>query len=1346
MAVTRDDAAWFTETRAEQIGRVTESGSFTEYPLVSGVIASGWMTAEADGSLWFAGEGNDIGRITPSGSVTSFPLNGPSYAAIVEGITLGPDGNVWFTTIAANGSSVGYVTPGGAVTEYQVASNVQALEGITAGPDGAMWFVNGSQNTIDRITTGGALTEFQMPSNSTLEEITTGPDGRLWFGDSGAIGAMTTSGSYTLYQIPTGEAYESESIAVDHSTGGLVFVVVGAIGQVTTSGLMSFAPTVGENFGSGTQIGWAPDGTVWYPDVDANAMGMLPPGPAQFPPGVPVAQTYGCAPCVPGAAAQPEDFRGDPVNTATGAYSDTVTDASLQGPGVAFAFTRAYTSLDTASGPLGPGWTDPYQASLSFGSGTATFTTGDGQQTQFTKNANGSYTGGPGVYATLAAVSGGYQVVAPGGTHYTFNTAGQLTAETDRSGTGLTLTYTGSQVTSVKDASGRKVTLAYNASGLLASLTMPNTTTVGYSYTSGLLTSVAGLGGGVTRYGYNSAGQLTTITDPDGHLVLTNTYSSSTGRITSQVNGDGKTTTFAWNAATQTATTTDPDGGIWTDVYNANVLLQQTDPDGGTTYYGYDNNLELTQVTDPDGNVTSMTYNAAGDMLTRTAPAPLYTTQSWTYNSMNEVLTATDGRGGTATNAYNTTGLLTSSTDPAGKATSYTYYPDGQTDTVTDPDNHVTSYTYDSTTTRPTSPTRPGESPHTRGTPRASSPAAPTPPGRSPPTPTTTRRPDQQYRPARLHHQLRLRRRRSAAPLSPLQLQDHQLRLRQCRPPHLRHRPARPRHQLHLRRDGNAATVTDPEGNVTSYAYNDADDLTSVTRPDTLTRTYAYNPDQQQTSYTDAAGNTTSYIYDPLGRVTAHRPACGRATTSPTTATATWSPPPAPTGWSPPAPMTPTNRLTSVSYSDGVTHGISYGYDPAGHRTSMTDATGTDQLHLRPRRPAHHSHQRRRPGRQLRLQPRRQPHHHDLPQRQDRHPTATTPTSVLTSVTDWNSNKTTLRLQQRRQPSPPRPTRTAITATTSLNTDDQVTAVTDTTTAGTLASFTYTRGKNGELATATTTGTAISAPAQTYTYNPLTAAHRRRTTSDGYDNAADPTTLGSTTQTFDRRPPARHSTTSGTTTTYGYNPRGDRITATTAARTTSYGYNQANQLTSYTPPDRRPPPLTPTTATGCARPRPPAAPPPPTPGTSTHPSRCMITDGSTSYIYGPDGLPVEQITSAGTPDLPPARPARLHPPTHQLHRRGHRHLHLRPVRQHHQPHRHRRHPAAIRRAVPGRRNRLLLPPQPLLRPRHRPVPHHRPRSQPNPSALHLRHRQPPQRHRPQWTLAAPAPGRGTWIG
>ncbi len=130
----------------------------------------------------------------------------------------------------------------------------------------------------------------------------------------------------------------------------------------------------------------------------------------------------------------------------------------------------------------------------------------------------------------------------------------------------------------------------------------------------------------------------------------------------------------------------------------------------------------------------------------------------------------------------------------------------------------------------------------------------------------------------------------------------------------------------------------------------------------------------------------------------------------------------------------------------------------------------------------------------------------------------------------------------------------------------------------------------------------------------------------------------------------------------------------------------------------------------------------------------MITDGSSNYIYGPGGLPVEQI---GAP-LAPRRylkdqlgstrtlltPAPDGTATYTYDAYGNT------TSQHRHPG---HHTSAVRRPVPGPRNRPLLPllpPQPLLRPRHRPVPHHRPRHHPDPAALLLRKRQPPQHHRP----------------
>ena len=112
----------------------------------------------------------------------------------------------------------------------------------------------------------------------------------------------------------------------------------------------------------------------------------------------------------------------------------------------------------------------------------------------------------------------------------------------------------------------------------------------------------------------------------------------------------------------------------------------------------------------------------------------------------------------------------------------------------------------------------------------------------------------------------------------------------------------------------------------------------------------------------------------------------------------------------------------------------------------------------------------------------------------------------------------------------------------------------------------------------------------------------------------------------------------------------------------------------------------------------------------------MLTDGSTSYIYGPDGLPVEPDQLRRHPHLPPPGPARLHPAARQPDRHRHRHLHLRRLRQHHQPHRHRHHPLLYAGQYQDAETGFYYLQQPLLRPRHRPVPHRRPRSSARPRA------------------------------
>jgi virginiamycin B lyase len=72
--------------------------------------------------------------------------------------------------------------------EFPIPTPNSGAYGITVGPDGALWFVENKANKIGRITTAGVITnEFPIPTpNSGPGFITVGPDGALWFNEGGA--------------------------------------------------------------------------------------------------------------------------------------------------------------------------------------------------------------------------------------------------------------------------------------------------------------------------------------------------------------------------------------------------------------------------------------------------------------------------------------------------------------------------------------------------------------------------------------------------------------------------------------------------------------------------------------------------------------------------------------------------------------------------------------------------------------------------------------------------------------------------------------------------------------------------------------------------------------------------------------------------------------------------------------------------------------------------------------------------------------------------------------------------------------------------------------------------------
>ena len=152
------------------------------------------ITLGPDGALWFTNLGtNSIGRITTSGVVSNFTdptISEPDW------ITVGPDGALWFTNFGNN--SIGRITTSGVVSNFTDPS-ISGPNGITAGPDGNLWFTNSNTNSIGRITTSGVVTNYPVAGVNEVGGITAGPDGALWFTSVGSVGRITTAGVVTLY-------------------------------------------------------------------------------------------------------------------------------------------------------------------------------------------------------------------------------------------------------------------------------------------------------------------------------------------------------------------------------------------------------------------------------------------------------------------------------------------------------------------------------------------------------------------------------------------------------------------------------------------------------------------------------------------------------------------------------------------------------------------------------------------------------------------------------------------------------------------------------------------------------------------------------------------------------------------------------------------------------------------------------------------------------------------------------------------------------------------------------------------------------------------------------------------
>ena len=234
-----------------------------------------------------------------------------------------------------------------------------------------------------------------------------------------------------------------------------------------------------------------------------------------------------------------------------------------------------------------------------------------------------------------------------------------------------------------------------------------------------------------TYFEYDSVGDLLQekVSHSGGWLYVYYTHDSY-GNVLSQENANGYTTDYRYSSTYSSAYLTKQSILVGTQnvtttyTYNSNTgdLLSETDPNGQTTSYQYDALDRVTMITYPaisgvssttsyyyygnnntmkiidgDGHVTKEFFDGLEreTETERMNGTTVYSTQTFTYNWLNEVATNTTAAGDTYTYSYNWNGQLTKVLNPDTTYVTTTYNYVSNTKTVTDENGHQTVYAYD---------------------------------------------------------------------------------------------------------------------------------------------------------------------------------------------------------------------------------------------------------------------------------------------------------------------------------------------------------------------------------------------------------------------------------------------------------------------------------------------------------------------------------------------------------------------------------------------------------------------------------------------------------------------------
>ena len=439
---------------------------------------------------------------------------------------------------------------------------------------------------------------------------------------------------------------------------------------------------------------------------------------------------------------------GEGVHIATGNYTKSFTDLSIESPGVTSDFVRTYNSISTEEGSFGIGWDFNIDVSkiVKPTAGYYQVVLPDGSNTTFKDNGKGGFEC-LNTHSTMTKSGNEYTITNAAQSKYHFNTNGELDWVKDAEGNVLTISSMTNNQRIVTDSTGRTYTIIYNGNKEHSRITSIEDTTAGrvvtYAYNGDFqLVSATSVSGGTETYEYDKKGKLCKITNCYDEVTDQISYLEH-GQVDWLTNASGLKQVYTYNKLQKQTGLKEYDKEVLVKTYTYNydekyaVKTNTVKTDGQTyevdkiTYNmvnGKNKYDEISESIDIMGNTTKYERDTNGNVIKTTNADGTCTLAN--YNDKNSVIAEVDESGNATIKAYDSNGtrLLKEATslhplsqtdintvtadnfDPvkylaANEAsyaiTSHEYYADsyvsgiaGLIRATTDPEGNVTEYDY----------------------------------------------------------------------------------------------------------------------------------------------------------------------------------------------------------------------------------------------------------------------------------------------------------------------------------------------------------------------------------------------------------------------------------------------------------------------------------------------------------------------------------------------------------------------------------------------------------------------------------------------------------------------------